>query len=340
MASLKSISNLVVTDRCNGRCNTCNVWRSTQHRDPTLEEINNFFTENGGFLKEVGFIQLTGGEPFLRYDLPNIVAIIQKTLPQCMIWIPTNGLQPEKTLKSVTQMLSQTDDPRLGVTVSIDGDEDYHDLQRGVRGSYKQALRTVDALRKSRSDNPGLSLSIGLTLTEGNILQAPTIQSLAYQRGVDFSMRPLNLSEHYYHNLGMSRKIDINKAKLAVKRVAEWVRKQGGLPRSLPTLAYLHGMIEFLEGRRDLPCSAASESVFIDSAGEVYPCLAMNQKLGNAYSDNLRDIMTSDEARDARTKIKKLECPKCWLECEVFRDIKIDKMRLVRAWLWSLKPFS
>lgn len=338
-AALKSISNLVVTDRCNSRCNTCNIWRTKQNRDPSLDEIEHFFTHNRDFLREVDFIQITGGEPFLREDLPDIVAIIQKTLPRCMTWIPTNGLQPEKTAKLVSNILTQTEAPMLGVTVSIDGIEDFHDIQRGIKGSFKKAVRTLDVLNRLGLKFPSLKRSVGLTLTEGNISQVLSIQDLAYTYGADFSVRPVNISEHYYHNLGMFRKVNSDNTNLTIKKVAARIKRRNGI-QSFPTLAYLYGMIGFLKGERNLPCSAASNSVFIDSVGDVYPCLTMNQKLGNIHSQSMKSIMASMEAKEARGKIKNLDCPTCWLECEVFRDIKRDKTSFLKAWAWALNLSS
>ena len=275
----------------------------------------------------------------MRDDLPEIVAIIQKTLPKCMIWIPTNGLQPEKTAESVSRMLSQTENPLLGVTVSIDGDEEFHDRQRGITGSYRKSIKTVDILNKVGSKFPSLKRSVGFTLTEGNISHVLSVQDLAYKYGADFSIRPLNVSEHYYHNFGMLRKVKIKKVQLTIKEVAARIKQRKGI-QSIPTLAYLHGMIDFLEGRRSLLCSAASESVFIDSIGDVYPCLIMNEKLGNVYDQSIETIMGSIEAEEARRKIRNLNCPNCWLECEVFRDIKNEKTRLLKAWAWALNLSS
>jgi sulfatase maturation enzyme AslB (radical SAM superfamily) len=118
------------------------------------------------------------------------------------------------------------------------------------------------------------------------------------------------------------------------------VKNEKGILKSLTNLAYLQGVKEFIAGGRTLACSAADESVFIDAAGDVYPCIVMNHKLGNAFETPLRSILSSEEAERAREKIRKLECPTCWLECDAYRDISRDWGKLMRAWLWSLNRFS
>ena len=100
------IANFAITYRCNSRCQNCNIWHKEPENELTLTEIIKFFTVNRDFLKKVASVQLTGGEPFLREDLPQIAATITKNIPGCMIWIPTNGLDPERIKDQVLKLLN------------------------------------------------------------------------------------------------------------------------------------------------------------------------------------------------------------------------------------------
>jgi MoaA/NifB/PqqE/SkfB family radical SAM enzyme len=140
---LSAISNFAVTGRCNGRCTMCNIWKIEPPEDPPIEKISQFFHKNRNFLKNLQFIQLTGGEPFLRTDLPEIADIVNDVAPKCMIWIPTNGLLPRKIYDIMSRMLKLVDAYRIGVTVSLDGEGEMHDVQRGIDGSYKKAIKTL-----------------------------------------------------------------------------------------------------------------------------------------------------------------------------------------------------
>jgi len=337
---LTAISNLAVTNRCNGRCNTCNIWKMDPSPDPALDQITRFIHDNRPTLRHLRFMQLTGGEPFLRDDLPAIVAAVHEALPRCMIWIPTNGLQPEKTAEMTKDMLLSADDPLLGVTVSVDGEGKSHDIQRGIDGSFKLAMATLRALSELRQRHPSLSLSTGFTLTTLNYRQAPIVQKMSYRYGADFSVRPVNISEHYYQNLGENRQMTAEDLGPIVAQMAHTVRGEKGVLRGLANLAYLQGVKEFVGGGRTMPCSAAEESVFIDAAGDVYPCIVMNHRMGNAYETPLKEILASAEAESARDKISRLECPTCWLECDAFRDISGDWGRLLGALRWSFNRFS
>lgn len=337
---LTAISNLAVTNRCNGRCNTCNIWKMDPRPDPSLEQITRFFYDNRVMLRRLRFIQLTGGEPFLRDDLPEIVEAVHDALPHCMIWIPTNGLLPERVADMTKQMLVDVDESRLGVTLSLDGEGKSHDIRRGIDGSFRLAMSTLRLLSELKKKYPNLHLSTGFTLTAANYQQAPIIQKMSGQYGAEFSVRPVNISEHYYQNLGETRQITAEDMEPMVKQLASWVKEDKGTLRGLTTLAYLQGMTEFIGGGRSMACSAAETSVFIDATGDVYPCIVMNHLMGNAFETSLKEILSSEKAEEARKIIDRLGCPTCWLECDAFRDIPKDWGRLLRACLWSLNRFS
>lgn len=307
----------------------CNIWKNPQTEDPSIDKISKFFDDNRSFLSELKFIQLTGGEPFLRDDLPELAKIVHSVAPQCVIWFPTNGLLPEKIHDTVYDILLTDESTKIGVTVSLDGEGKMHDIHRGIDGAYKKALETLTQLSHLKEDY-GLLLSTGFTMTQINYKHASYIQKIAYNHGADFSFRPINISEHYYKN--MDEKGDFTEDVLPfLDGIAYNIKKEKGTLNNLTKLAYIQGAKEFINGSRTLPCSAARESVFIDAFGDVYPCIVMNHKLGNVYQNTLSDILDSPSTHEARAIIEKLECPTCWLECEVYRDIKKDWGRLIKA---------
>ncbi len=196
----RQIANFAVTYRCDGRCTMCNIWKSPLGDELTLEEIRGFFQENRGLFREVESIQLTGGEPFLRDDLPEIMEAIDDCIDGCTFWVPTNGLSPELIRDSTERALARLRTGRLGVSVSIDGLEETHDRQRGVDGGYGLAQETLRKLSDLKKTRPRMMLSVGMTLTPMNLKEAPIVQRDAYRRGADFSLRPLNVSDIYYKN--------------------------------------------------------------------------------------------------------------------------------------------
>jgi len=73
---------------CNSRCSTCNVWKK-KARDFSVEEYVKTFKSIG---RSPYWITFSGGEPFLRQDLVQIVTTIYKISRPRIINIPTNGI--------------------------------------------------------------------------------------------------------------------------------------------------------------------------------------------------------------------------------------------------------
>ncbi|HEO70928.1 MAG TPA: radical SAM protein, partial [Candidatus Hydrogenedentes bacterium] len=157
------IANFAVTSRCNYRCASCGIGRaflenpSVAERDMTLPEIEAFLVRDADTLRRVSWMQLTGGEPFLRADLVALVTTIAHHLPRCGLWIPTNGFAPDVIAERTEMMLAYA--KRLGIGVSLHGDEAMHDRFTGVPGAHTKAAATLKNLAALRKRHPHLRLS-------------------------------------------------------------------------------------------------------------------------------------------------------------------------------------
>jgi len=334
------IANFAVTYRCDSRCRNCNIWRTPDpgRGELTLSEIEGFFEKNTRFLSSVRSIQITGGEPFLRGDLPGVIAAIHRSLHRCSFWIPTNGLRPDLVGEMTDEILEGLDGWGLGVSVSLDGVGKTHEAMRGVEGSYSLALATLESLNRLRGDYPALKVSVGMTVSTDNSREIVRVFKVAQRYSADFSLRPVNFSDIYYGNFPASNQLKATDLVDALRLVARSQVAEKGLLRSLPTLRYLQGILDYLRrpGARIQACSAGEESMFLDPQGNVYPCIFVGDRLGNIGESTLEEIWSSTEAGKARTKIKESRCPGCWVECEAYRDILRDRLGLVRTALRAL----
>jgi len=84
-------ASIIVTYRCNARCRMCNIWKHPTKPD---EEIKPETLEK---LPRLDFCNVTGGEPFLRDDILDIVDVIKKKSNRVVI--STNGYLTDRILK-------------------------------------------------------------------------------------------------------------------------------------------------------------------------------------------------------------------------------------------------
>lgn len=89
-----------VTNMCQSRCKTCQIWRiypdhlQDVKNELSLEEIERVFASMG----HVYFFNLSGGEPFLRPDIAKIVEAAVEHLRPAIIHSPTNAIATARVL--------------------------------------------------------------------------------------------------------------------------------------------------------------------------------------------------------------------------------------------------
>lgn len=311
-------ATVAVTYRCNARCQMCNIWKSS----PSDELDPRNYLKLPSSLRT---INITGGEPFLRKDLVEVVRNIHTAAPFSRIVFSTNGLLTETILSSISQI--RTFHQRIGVGVSIDGPEEIHDSLRGVKGIFKRAVATIEGLKKEGIGD----LRIGMTLMKENAEFASEVYGLSRNLGVEFSTTFAHNSEIYFQKTdnvppemtGIAAKSlkSVRSSQLRSSSVKDWLRAyhiQGIMDSDLRK--------EFVS-----KCEAGSKFVFISPSGEVFPCLVMNMSLGN-----LKDVKAWDELASPDLELKMREAVKgckedCWMVCNT-RTLILSHP--VRAGVW------
>lgn len=300
-----------VTYRCNARCKICNIWKRSSKNEMSKEEIKVFFRKN-----RFPWINITGGEPFLRDDLTEIVDYMNGVY---LLNITTNGSLPERIVemsREIKRMIK-----RLIVTVSIDGPEELHDQLRGVK-IWKNAIETFKMLREL-----GIESYIGYTsspLNAGMLLETyrSVKRVLPWLRLGDFHLNIYHESEIYYENVGTMKSKNYEKMIRDIETLLN--AKKGVRIVDYLERRYLIHAIHFLKTHKlSLQCQALRASCFIDPFWNVYPCTMFGIKLGNLREVNfdLRKIISSKDARRVREAIKKGKCPRCWTPCEAYQTI-------------------
>ena len=141
-----------VSFRCNSKCRTCDVWRRPND-DLTLEEWDKVFASLG---RAPFYMTFTGGEPFLRADLDDLVIAAYRHCRPEVITIPTNGMLTERVVEKVARMCRECPQSSIGINLSLDGLEDEHDDIRGVEGNWKLAMETWRRLKELQQYRPAI----------------------------------------------------------------------------------------------------------------------------------------------------------------------------------------
>ena len=286
--------SIIVTYRCNAKCNMCNVW---QHPTKPEEEIGLEVIEK---LPQMFFTNITGGEPFVRQDLPDIVAILRKKTKR--IVISTNGYFTERILELCKKY------PDLGIRISIEGLCEANDAIRKIPDGYRRTMDTLKQLQEM-----GLrDIGFGMTVQDLNAGDLVPLYKMAKNMGYEFATATLHNS-HYFHKWD-------NKIQDPGKVTSEFRRLIKALLRSMKPKewfrAYFNqGLINYIKGNpRFLPCEMGTNGFFVDPAGDVLVCNGMDKKepLGNLKTQTWDEIWNGPRADAVRAMVKC--CPKnCWM---------------------------
>lgn len=174
-----------ITSQCNSRCRSCFYWQSlNQHLDLSLDKI----TKIASSLPRFTSLLISGGEPFLRADLPEIIGTFSKHSSFSFVSIPTNGLLTDQ-IEALTKKIC-TANPRLIITiaVSLDGFAKTSEHIRGVAGGWSRSLATLERLIGLKKDLPNLRVAVNTLVCRETLV---TLADFA-----DYLSKNYNLDAH------------------------------------------------------------------------------------------------------------------------------------------------
>lgn len=312
-----------ITSRCNARCAHCFNWRliedSPNRKELSLEEIEKIAKNWGNML----MINLGGGEPYLRNDIPEIVEIFRKYTGVEIVGVPSNGFLTEKIVATAEELLNRFTDIHFRFTFSIDGLSKTHDKIRGVPGGFKKVIQTAKGVKKLKSKYKNFTLNTNSCFMQNN--QDELMDLLKYLKteidpdtmGVTYIRGEARLSETQQNLYNQKYKeaidylTDLKYDKFKNHPLANFIWGATTLAR--------HKVFENLKtGKRNFECYVIKKMIVIDDMGEVKICEMLPTSLGNLreHDYDIKRIVTSDLAKKEYEKIKKHQCNCTW-ECAI-----------------------
>ena len=170
MALLKNYINLIqrkrlptswiffVTSKCNSKCSHCFYWKDLNKIDNelTLNDIQKI-TLNMGYFDN---LLISGGEPTLRNDIADICHLFYVNNKIKSIHFPTNGLNPDNIYDKINLILERCKGIKLNIGLPLDGLEGTNDYLRGVKGAFRNVVKTAEKLADLKKRFPNLTTYI------------------------------------------------------------------------------------------------------------------------------------------------------------------------------------
>ena len=261
-------------------------------------------------------INVSGGEPFLRRDLVELVKILHEICPKARIIISTNGYLSDLIKEKMREILKSV--PQVGVGISIDGIGEMHDKIRGIPGGFNLATRTVKLLRE---DLGMKNLRIAFTISKQNIDHLSKVYDLSLELGVQFTLALAQSSEFFFGGKQIEEAADADTLKEQFDYVIRRELKSWQ-PKRWVRAYFAKSLHDFARtGKQALPSRAGTDFFFLDPFGNVYPSVVHNFVMGNVKDGNFPEMWFSKEAQEAREKVKN-SSQDVWMICTARSAIK------------------
>ena len=285
---------VIVTYRCNARCTMCNRYKAPSKPE---EELN---IETIKKLPKMYFTNITGGEPFIREDLPDIVRELYKKSDR--IVISTNGFFTDRIIKLCEEF------PNVGIRISIEGLEETNNKIRGLNDGFNKGYSTLKKLVEMKHPDVGF----GMTVQDANAKDLVALYNLSNELNMEFATASLHNSFYFVEAKNII-KDRIMVGKEFENLVNELLKSNS--PKKWFRAYFNHGLINYIFGqKRLLPCDMAFDTFFIDPYGDVMPCNGTKDKevMGNLNEKNWEELWNSKQAEDVRNKVRHCD-RQCWM---------------------------
>ena len=307
-----------VTNLCMMKCAHCFYWKNLNDAsdEMSLSEIEKIADST----PRLSFLRLTGGEPFIRKDLADIIGLFYSKSRVRRIAITTNGFLVEQILKTTERVVSEFPDLSFEVGISIDNLKDKHDDLRATPGAFEKAIETFSRLAVLQGKYSNLGTGFIVTMTKENqddivdVFEylkslSPDGMGLNIVRGEPKSTCPDDIDIEKYDRV---RNImnEYNFRKNESRSFVEQMRRN----KTIVSQDLIIKMIR--EPKEQIRCLAGQDIAVLYPDGNLAACEMLPESIGNLrdYGYNVQALWADDKRKKIIKFIKDTHCF-CTHEC-------------------------
>ena len=316
---------LFTTGKCNAKCAMCFYSNDMEqkHEDLSFAEIKKISESAGEFKR----LLLSGGEPTMREDLPEILEMLYNNNHITDLNLPTNGMKPDRVVEWISRLRKSCPDLNITISVSLDGFGQTHDTQRGVVSFYR-AIETLKKLDEHFRDDGLVITNIATIITKYNVQEIIDFVAWVYGR-FNVSTHTIEAARGNTREAGV--KILTEKSLIAIQdRIAPYylyyARRIGEgmnfIGRGLTKFFYV-GLMRAMYNLRaknvekptswEMDCTAGETTLVIDYDGRFRAC-ELRDPIGKVqdYNCDVQAIMSGEAMKKEIEAIGHGYKANCW----------------------------
>lgn len=335
-----------VTNICNQRCRMCFNRDMDRPADDilSLDEIKKIASNFDRLFQ----LTLSGGEPLLRRDIPEIIAAFcaRRALPR--ITLPSNGQLPELLESVVRRLLKENPSSNINVALSLDGIGGHHDSIRGVPGAFDKFLESLDRLNRLKKDFSNLTVVVASTISSFN--QGYTEELLRY---IENSPEPKMFGVMMARGLTRepeALRIDVEGFLADLAKLHRLQQSRSSrFDRAWNEVCFCNRVNTIRDHRMVDPCRAGSKLLVLTHNGFLWPCEPLQSSThegvaslegGFCFGDlrkveyKIAPLLNSEHGKKIIEFIKHRKCS-CTFECALLNNFALNPVNYLKA-IWHL----
>ncbi|MFC1510302.1 radical SAM protein, partial [Candidatus Omnitrophota bacterium] len=308
-----------VTSQCNANCKMCfytqNMEANRAQDELTLDEYRKIAKQ----IPYINILGISGGEPFLRKDLKDVVCTLYDECRPLVIDLPTNGYFTERIVTAVEAIAAHCQKTKIDIQISIDGPCAVHNDIRGLDDGFERLTETYKALIPLKKKYRNLRLKGCVVYSAFNQDYISELFDVLDRDFKDFDRIVFSVAhgtvddeqamefdwERYFEHCEILRRMAVVDNPFdfySIFTIALRIAKNDLLERILIE----KDMFSF--------CKAGKKVIVVGETGNVFPCEPLWEKLGNLrdFDYNVGRFLKSDELKAFTKKIKAKECTCHW----------------------------
>lgn len=298
-----------ITGRCNLNCKHC--YRMEGNIEPLnfedvvsvveqFKELRKVYNFSKG-IKRKGHINITGGEPFFRSDIKEILKYLGENSDSFTYGILSNGSFIDDEIISVLKETNVS-----FIQLSIDGNKEMHDELRAA-GDYERVFKVAKYLEKNK-----IRTYISFTANKNNFKYLPEVAK---------ECRKNKISKLWSDRLvPIGHGVEISEMIVSAGEIYDYIKTmkkaRGNRITKLifpKTVVTMNRALQFLDSDGAIyGCSAGNSLITVDEFGQVMPCRRMPVICGNIFDSTLAEIYYQNRVfKDLRERRIPSECKRC-----------------------------
>ncbi|GBE58069.1 cyclic pyranopterin monophosphate synthase [bacterium BMS3Abin01] len=327
-------TTVFLTSSCNFRCDHCFYWNELNRKEElTLEEFR-LLAQSMPTLER---FQFTGGEPFLRKDIDEIIAEFYRCSRPMYITIPTNGYLTNTIIEKTESIMKMAPDCFVNISLQLNDLGEKRDESVKVKGSFDHLVNTARELNILKTKFPNLGLTVICIQTAANQHRVRQIYDFAQDefevdnfaysvvRGNPKKPDVKNIDPRIYHQM-CNHLLESYKEKSADSKIPLY-----RLFLTNRELVYDYTYRTLVQDSYQIKCYAGILRAVILENGDVYPCEILMEH-GDEYSlGNLRDfdmdfmrLWKSEKRKEITRRIAEQKCF-CTHGCDMMVNTMFNK---------------